>query len=197
MGQALARAAPHDVPGVLQTLCERFAFQGTASGLELSEVCRRTYAPAALGASYTQVLSYANLSAASTDGQYLCHYVAKGACPLPAPRVFDDAFLDEWFGGASKRAALTRRQQLAPRSGSGSGKTLRVLHFSDIHVDPRFLVGAEARCSSGQCCRAESFNSSVASGPPQSREQLLPAANISEPADYWGNYKCVRSCLIL
>jgi hypothetical protein len=190
LGQTLARSAPHHVPGVLQTLCERFAFLGTASGLALSDVCRRTYAPAALGASYTQVLSYANLTSASADGCYLCHYVAKGACPLPAPRVFDAAFLDAWFGGASKRAALTRRQ-LAPRSPATPGKTLRVLHFSDIHVDPRFLVGAEARCTSGQCCRAESFNSSVAAAPPLSREQPLPAANVSETAVYWGNYKWV------
>ena len=180
-GAAEGESVPHGRTALVLSICALAAAGyadtlGTSSAAEsadrllaLSDVCRRTYAPAALGASYTQVLSYANLTSASADGRYLCHYVAKGACPLPAPRVFDAAFLDAWFGGASKRSALTRRQ-LAPRSPATPGKTLRVLHFSDIHVDPRFLVGAEARCTSGQCCRAESFNSSVAAAPPLSRE---------------------------
>lgn len=57
-------------------------------------------------------------------------------------------------------------------------------------MDPRFFIGGEGRCTSGQCCRSDSFNSTLASGPPSHPGSFLPSANISQTAYYWGNYKC-------
>ncbi|WFD47157.1 hypothetical protein GLX27_001805 [Malassezia furfur] len=50
------------------------------------------------------------------------------------------------------------------------------------------MVGAEANCDSGQCCRADSFNSTLAQ--PTFEPGTLPKENISEPAGYWGWYQC-------
>ena len=32
-------------------------------------------------------------------------------------------------------------------------KPLHVVHFSDIHIDPQYVVGANANCSKPICCR--------------------------------------------
>lgn len=62
--------------------------------------------------------------------------------------------------------------------------------MSDIHVDPRYFVGGEGACTSGQCCRSDSFNSSMTSQPPSPAGSKLPQSNLSQPATYWGSYKC-------
>ncbi|PWN39508.1 hypothetical protein IE81DRAFT_326447 [Ceraceosorus guamensis] len=207
IGQTLARSAPKLVPRALQELCTKFNVSSTSSGLSQQESCRRTYTAANLGGSYAQVLSYADFtSAGSTDGQYLCSYVVKGSpCSKPKPRTFDESFLDEWFGGKQRLAALTKRQAEQTASiatGPSLSKRgndvpdthqdglLRLLHLSDFHVDPRFFIGGEGACTSGQCCRSDSFNSSVSSGPPLPAGSLPATSNLTEAATYWGNYKC-------
>ncbi|KAJ3502823.1 hypothetical protein NLJ89_g8715 [Agrocybe chaxingu] len=45
-----------------------------------------------------------------------------------------------------------------PASKQRSGERLKVLHLSDVHLDPRYASGAEANCSSGTCCRANKPN---------------------------------------
>lgn len=204
LGQKLAKVAPHHVPGVLIDLCTKYNFTSTKSGLSQSEVCKREYSGAILGSSLTQLLSYADLNGEnSSDGLYLCANVvgSSSGCKNPAPIDLNaDGFLDKWFGGKSKRAAIRKRSEsinhLDKRTGPahldkrGKKKHMRLLHFSDIHVDPRFFVGGEAACTSGQCCRSDSFNSTVAHAPPSPAGSYLPATNISEKAVYWGNYKC-------
>lgn len=52
------------------------------------------------------------------------------------------------------------------------------------------MIHSEAHCTSGQCCRSDSFNGTLTNGPPNPSGSFLPSANISQPAVYWGNYKC-------
>jgi hypothetical protein len=204
LGQRLARAQPKAAANVMVDLCTKYKYTSTASGLSQAEVCKREYANATLGGLYTQVLSYANLTGDTpSDAQYICYYVLGSKSGCPAPKAIDlhaNGFLDQWFGGKQARDSLIKRNEHVDhhdkRSGPplygkrGKKKHLRMLHFSDIHVDPRFFVNGEAACTSGQCCRSDSFNSSLSPAPPSPAGSYLPAANISEPAHYWGNYHC-------
>lgn len=204
LGQQLAALKPREVPGVLQSLCKQFKYSPATTAVNATENCNRVYAPQTLGAMYAQVLRYANLEGdMPSDGQYICSYVYKNkACPTPAPLTLDQNFLNGWFGSKSKRDEIVKREALVhedeahKRTGEawldkrGNKKMFRVAHLSDIHVDPRFLVGAEAGCTTGQCCRADSFNSTLASGPPLPQGTLPNPANRSQEAYYWGNYKC-------
>lgn len=204
LGQKLAKVAPQHVPDVLISLCTKYKFTSTKSGLSQSEVCKREYSGATLGSSLTQLLSYAELQGENpSDGLYLCANVVgtSSGCKNPAPMDLNaNGFLDNWFGGKGKRDAIRKRsesfQPLDKRTGPahldkrGKKKQMRLLHFSDIHVDPRFFVGGEAACTSGQCCRSDSFNFTLAHAPPSPPGSYLPSANISEKAVYWGNYKC-------
>uniref|UniRef100_A0A0R3RMD3 Sphingomyelin phosphodiesterase n=1 Tax=Elaeophora elaphi TaxID=1147741 RepID=A0A0R3RMD3_9BILA len=50
-------------------------------------------------------------------------------------------------------------------------KNLRVLHISDIHLDPKYAPGSEANCSSELCCH------------------MQPGSNgspVTQPSGYWG-----------
>lgn len=33
---------------------------------------------------------------------------------------------------------------------------LRVLHITDLHLDPEYAPGSEANCTTGLCCHAQS-----------------------------------------
>ena len=202
-GQRLAHADPKAVSGLLIDLCTTYKYKSTSSGFNQSEVCKRSYAGSVHGAEYAQVLSYANLRGDdSSDALYLCNKVVgtQSNCSAPAPvDLHADGFLDAWFGGKVRReedrkrqvaSALTKKRGPAHLDARGKKHPMKVLHFSDIHVDPRFFVGGEGRCTSGQCCRSDSFNSTVAMGPPMPPGSYLPSPNITEPAVYWGNYKC-------
>ncbi|OBZ68610.1 Sphingomyelin phosphodiesterase 2 [Grifola frondosa] len=64
-----------------------------------------------------------------------------------------------------------------PAPKTPSGKRLKVLHLSDMHIDPRYANGAEANCTSGLCCRENNFNT-------QSPNHTL------FPAPRYGSYLC-------
>lgn len=201
-GQKLARADPKKIPGTLVELCTKYQYLKPRDGLTVAEACSRTYAAQTLGAQYAQILSYADLKGDNpSDGQYICSYVVGASRGCSAPKPVDlhaDGYLDKWFGGKQKRDELrsrsadihSRRVGPAFMNKRGEKSDMRVLHFSDIHVDPRFFVGSEGGCTSGQCCRSTSYNSSLAQGAPSSEGTLLPAANLSDAAIYWGNYRC-------
>ncbi|SPO40829.1 related to acid sphingomyelinase [Pseudozyma flocculosa] len=186
VAQQLARTYPKAAPAVMIDLCKRYKYASNAS-------CEAQYTGPVLGAVYTQVLSYADFdSPSSTDAQYICANLlgAKSSCPLPAPRVLDDEFLDAWYGGKDRRAPPPPPPKKV-RAGKPlkDGGNLKVLHMSDIHVDPRFFVGGEAACTNGRCCRADAYNSTLVPSAGFA-PGTLPRANISEVADYWGNYRC-------
>ncbi|PWN47925.1 sphingomyelin phosphodiesterase [Violaceomyces palustris] len=192
VGQRLARKEPESVPRVLTELCEAFKFKSDAA------TCQSTYSASVLGSIYAQVLSYADFdSEQSTDGQYICYMVLGASiseCPLPTPRELDDEFLDEWFGGREKRVAPElpeTRTRRGPGEKTKDGSNLRVLHMSDIHVDPRYFVGGEAGCTNGQCCRYDSYNGTLVD---TKTHPFVPgtlgASNTSRPASYWGDFHC-------
>lgn len=52
---------------------------------------------------------------------------------------------------------------------------MKIIHFTDLHYDPFYVVGANANCGEPQCCRASQG----------------PVAATLKGAGYWGDY---RSC---
>lgn len=128
-------AAPEYGPDIVIVLCETFG---------LSSDCPTSYGRLALGSPFTQVLARADVL--GIDGQMICQNYMN-ACPLPPTSPID---LSTWF-------AKPKPDPL-PAPKIPSGERLKVLHISDIHIDPRYANGAEANCTSGQCCRANNVN---------------------------------------
>ncbi|KAJ9477988.1 putative acid sphingomyelin phosphodiesterase [Pseudozyma hubeiensis] len=182
VAQKLARQSPKDVPDMLVEMCTKYSYKSAST-------CKKTYAPQVLGSVYSQVLSYADLTSQnSTDAQYICNIVVGSStsnCTLPKPRHLDERYLDKWFRGKRTPPSSYNINVGKPTK---NGKDLRVLHMSDIHVDPRFFVGGEASCTNGRCCRADAYNSTLSSG--NFTQGMLPKSNISEVSNYWGNFKC-------
>lgn len=185
LGQQVAWAKPSSAPQIMVQLCEKYKFEKHPS---LTAACESTFGAAQWGSVYTQVLSYANLSEGSSTPDAICtSYLKIKVCPYPEMRLPTDDFLNKWFKG--KPQAPAEVTQRSKKVGPKRDKPLRVFHGSDFHVDPRYLVGSEGSCDSGQCCRSDSFNSTLwnqTSFAPGS----IPKANISHPADYWGYYEC-------
>ena len=93
----------------------------------------------------------------------LCQHFLSGLCPLPPVSPLN---LTSWF-------AKPKPNPLPPPK-KPSGKRLKVLHLSDVHIDPRtsqrvlcsarahrpvgYDTGSEANCTSGLCCRSNGFN---------------------------------------
>ena len=183
IAQQIAKRQPKAAPQVMVDLCKRYKFKADHD-------CEQLYRPEVLASEYTQVLSYADFdSPTSTDAQYICSIVVGASvsnCSLPAPRSLDDEFLDDWFGGKRQAPASHPKKAGKPLKDGGH---LRVLHMSDIHVDPRFFVGGEAACTNGRCCRSDAYNKTLVMQP-NFVPGTLPKANISEESVYWGNYKC-------
>ncbi|KAF9245896.1 Metallo-dependent phosphatase-like protein [Melanogaster broomeanus] len=142
----LALSAPDQGSNFAVALCEYF---------DHSSTCEATYGPLALGPVLTQVMSYADVG--GYDGQLLCAQFL-GLCSAPPTLPLN---LTGWF-------AKPKPNPLPPPK-KPSGERLKVLHLSDLHIDPRYANGAEANCTSGLCCRANGYNSQSPQTP------LLPA----------------------
>jgi hypothetical protein len=71
-GAPAAQSVPSLVPNALVSLCQQFKFASNSS-------CVASYAATNYGATWTQVLAFANLKAG--DGQYICYTL--GFCPRP------------------------------------------------------------------------------------------------------------------
>jgi len=186
VAQRLVQAKPHLGPPAMVALCKKFSFVSTKSGLTSEEACERTYAPSTLGAQMTQILSWANFTQGSVDAQAICSR-SFTYCDLPAATHLSDDYFKEWFKGKVDPPA--KGPPAKPGKALKGGRQLRVLHLSDIHVDPRFLVGAEANCTSGQCCRQDSFNS-LKTSQYAPVGTLLNSSYLVEKANYWGSYLC-------
>lgn len=98
------------------------------------------------------------------DGQTLCAFML-GTCSLPAPSPLN---LTALFKGTKKPAPVS----LVP----SKKKPLKVLHFSDYHLDLRYVVGSEANCGGSLCCRVFPYTN--------------VSAPINTPASLFGNYQC-------
>ena len=100
------------------------------------------------------------------DGDYICHTLGPDFCPEPLTRPLD----------TSKLFPKPRPEHV--QIPKASGKRVKVLHMSDIHLDPRYAISSEANCTSGLCCRSDNFNNHSISS-----EALLPASP-------YGYFKC-------
>ena len=189
LGQQLAQAMPDAVPSQLISLCKEFQYERYGHSPDTNRTCELSYTRGGEGGAFTQLLSYADLSDDSTGADYICSQLFYGFCPVPAPRTLSDDFLDTWFQGQREAS-----QDVATRSkkvGTPSNDTLKVLWTSDIHLDGRYAVGAEAECTYGYCCHSNSFNSSVfAHHGYLTNGTTVPPANISTAAPYWGYEGC-------
>ena len=149
IGKSLAQLLPERVPVAMIELCQ-------TTGFAEKSRCEVDYRANNLGQVWTQVLAYADV--AGQDGDYICNFVGT-FCPLPPANTPDTTFL---FPKPKPKNA----KAVAP-----SGNRTKVLHLSDIHLDPRYLVGAEANCTlAGLCCRMGKKNSDVPKG-----QQSIPA----------------------
>ncbi|OIW29917.1 sphingomyelin phosphodiesterase [Coniochaeta ligniaria NRRL 30616] len=156
VGQLAARLAPTLLPDALVTLCKTTQWASNTT-------CQNTYEAGSFGAPWTQILAKADVT--GVDGQQICAYLSGTFCPQPA--VF------------SVKATFPKPKPTKIRKPCRSGNRVKVLHMSDLHLDPRYVPGSEANCSSSMCCR-----------PPAPSIGNATAATINYPAPIWGYYKC-------
>ncbi|KAL7285228.1 hypothetical protein ACG7TL_000322 [Trametes sanguinea] len=136
VGKFLAMAAPEQGPAFAVRVCEHFNF---------NKDCATQFGIFQLGSVITQVI--ANADVGGLDGEMICSHFLSGLCPAPFTTPLN---LTNWF-------AKPKPNPL-PAPKKPSGKRMKVLHLSDMHLDPRYANGAEANCTSGLCCRENNFN---------------------------------------
>ncbi|KAI1628925.1 sphingomyelin phosphodiesterase [Exophiala viscosa] len=153
VGQYVAQRAPSLVPDLLVELCISTKFSSNAT-------CTDNYQAGSFGAIWTQILALANVS--GSDGHYICNSLSSTFCSAPYTLPSNTT---AYFG--AKPANIT-----VPKA---SGNRVKVLHMSDIHIDPRYAVASEANCSSGLCCRANAASTS---------------GQVTLPAPLHGSFKC-------
>ncbi|KAL8736504.1 MAG: hypothetical protein Q9166_000296 [cf. Caloplaca sp. 2 TL-2023] len=157
VAKSVAQVAPKSVPEMLVTLCETFKFKSNSS-------CVENYAATNYGAIWTQVLAFATVD--GLDGRYICNQLSRTFCPQPTTSPLNTTNLFP----KPKPANVT-----APKP---SGERVKVLHLSDFHLDPRYVVASEANCSSGLCCRPDVHATGF----------TLP--DIQQPAPLYGAFRC-------
>ena len=186
LGQSLARAHPEVVPGVLIDLCKEFQYKQFGRNPDVNKTCELSYTAGGQGGVFTQLLSFADLSDSSSDADMICAQLFYRYCPLPPFQTLSDSFLDAWLHGQRDEPAhVTCRSK---RVGKPQDKDLRVLWTSDIHLDARYAVGSEARCTYKYCCHSNSFNTTTYNV--TGYQTHVPAQNVSLPAPYWGYEGC-------
>jgi hypothetical protein len=153
VGQYVAQRVPQLIPDMLVELCMSTKFRSNSS-------CRENYEAQNYGAVWTQVLSLANVS--GSDGQYICNFLSSDFCPRPYTLPSDTT---AYFGPKPNN----------PTVHKPSGKRVKVLHMSDMHIDPRYEVGSEANCTGGMCCRPQTGSTS---------------SEVQVPAPLYGAFKC-------
>lgn len=148
--------APTWVPDAMISLCQEYQFKSNDS-------CESDFAASIFGATWTQVLAYADVE--GLDGDYICNFFNPSSCAKPKTSPLDTAKL---FPKPKPENASVPKP---------SGERVKVLHLSDIHLDPRYSVSSEANCSAGMCCRKNEYNA-------QFEDRILL------PASAYGAYKC-------
>lgn len=123
-------AAPDQGPLLAEAVCEYFNYETT---------CYDEYSVLALGSVFSQVVSLANVG--GYDGQVSAKWVCmvqnimerknlcskfKSLCPIPSTVPLN---LTSWF--------TKPKPNPLPPPKQPSGERLKVLHISDIHIDPR------------------------------------------------------------
>ncbi|KAL9046022.1 MAG: hypothetical protein Q9214_001042 [Letrouitia sp. 1 TL-2023] len=157
IAKQVAQVTPTSVPGMLVTLCDKYQYQSNAS-------CQQSFGASTYGSFWTQILAFADPG--GLDSQYICNTLSDDSCSQPAVSPLDTTDL---FPKPKPENAT------APPP---SGVRAKVLHLSDFHIDPRYVVGAEANCTGGLCCR------------PGVHAAGLSLPQIELPAPLYGAYLC-------
>ncbi|KAF9011062.1 Metallo-dependent phosphatase-like protein [Cyathus striatus] len=154
VGKFLSMVAPDKGPDF---------FIATCKSLNLASNCDVMFSRTTIGAVVTQIISSADVG--GYDGQAFCQNFWS-MCPAPPTSPLN---LTGWF--------MKPKPNPLPPPKQRSGKRLKVLHISDIHLDPRYSTGSEANCTSGTCCRSNNPNTM------SPNETLFPAPR-------FGTYRC-------
>ncbi|KAL8741919.1 MAG: hypothetical protein Q9190_005529 [Brigantiaea leucoxantha] len=157
IAKTVAEITPTSVPDMMITLCKTFQFKSNAS-------CEGSYTPTTYGAIWTQVIAFADSE--GLDGQYVCNSLGDDICSQPTVTPLNTT-------GLFPKPKPENLTALPP-----SGERVKVLHLSDFHIDPRYVVGAEANCTSGLCCRPGAHADGIS----------LPDLELSAPL--YGAYLC-------
>lgn len=133
VGQLAVKAVPELAADAFVQLCTSTGFQSASS-------CQSNFASDTFGSIWTQVLALADVT--GLDGKYICNQLSGSFCPT------------QGVDYTTNIASLFPKPKPAnPKVPKASGKTVKVLHLSDFHLDARYDVGAEGNCASGLCCR--------------------------------------------
>ncbi|KAI6008598.1 sphingomyelin phosphodiesterase [Pisolithus marmoratus] len=154
IAKMLVLAAPEQGPLLAEAICVYLNFSST---------CYNEYNELALGSVFTQVVALGDMG--GYDGQLICARLLN-LCPVPATVPLN---MTVWF-------AKPKPNPLPPPK-KPSGERLKVLHVSDIHIDPRYATGYEANCTTSLCCRENVWN---AASPD----------HVVLPAPRYGSYLC-------
>ncbi|CCM04993.1 uncharacterized protein FIBRA_07191 [Fibroporia radiculosa] len=154
VGKFVALATPEQTSLLAVRVCEYYNF---------TTDCEGEYGPFDTGGVIAQVIQLADV--AGYDGQMICNYFLS-LCPVPPTSPLD---LTNWF-------AKPKPDPL-PAPKQPTGQRLKVLHLSDLHIDPRYTIGAEANCTSYLCCRPGVYNA-------DNPEQVVL------PAPRYGSFYC-------
>ncbi|KAG9316863.1 sphingomyelin phosphodiesterase [Chiua virens] len=150
----LVMAAPEQGSPLAQAMCSYFDY---------TEDCEAAFSVLSLGYIISQVVALADVG--GYDGQNLCSDF--NLCSIPPTVPLN---MTGWF-------AKPKPNPL-PAPTQPSGERLKILHISDIHMDPRYATGSEANCTSqGLCCRDNAYNLDYP-------DQIL------SPAPRYGAYLC-------
>ena len=144
VGKLVAQVAPSYIPSALVSLCQSTGFQSNSS-------CQTSYGTSNFGAIWTQVLALANVT--GLDGQYICNSLSSTFCPAPSTSPLNMTGL------------FPKPKPLNAKAPGASGKRVKVLHLSDLHLDPRFQIGSESNCTNSMCCRYSATVTSQATLP--------------------------------
>ncbi|PSS02476.1 Metallo-dependent phosphatase-like protein [Coniella lustricola] len=155
VGQLVAKLAPSYLPDAMVQLCQTIGFSTNAT-------CQTTYEASAFGAVWTQVL--ANADVEGLDGRYICASLSTSLCSAP-PVV-------------PVKAIFPKEKPADVSVPVRSGKTVKVLHLSDMHLDPRYEYGSEGNCTTSPCCRPTT----------PSTNGTMPVIELAAPL--YGYYKC-------
>ena len=136
------------------SLCELFK-------LHSNSTCQLDFAASNDGYIWTQVLALADVQ--GTDGEYICWTLSTSFCPKPYT--------------IPQKPVFPKPKPANAQAPKASGKRVKVLHMSDIHLDPRYAVSSEANCTSHLCCRANTPNPDF-------------NGSISIPASAYGSFAC-------
>lgn len=118
VGQLVAKLAPTLLPDAMVSLCKTTRWASNST-------CQNTYEAGSFGAPWTQILAKADVI--GVDGQQICAYLSGTFCPQPP--VY------------SVKANFPKPKPTKSKKPCRSGKRVKVLHMSDLHLGKQHLSG--------------------------------------------------------